>query len=212
MTDKAITQIWSVLALLGLYASCNTVLVAQGSEVYFSFPRMDKADRYAVTTYGIIIALPVLFLMYRLTIIYAKRKKDGIWGERLPIAFNREVNPQEILGKYYQGAALFFFFLLPLVAQVMMINKFFKGSVFDQDSDNQLIANNWETHLSSWQPWSTTFDFNRFRYGSSADAKGLTTYIPGLEPWLFLLAEVFIVFYAAYTVYCVFSKKSVVKR
>lgn len=204
MTNKAITQIWSALALLGLYASCNTVLKAQGSEIYFSFPRMDKADRYAVTIYGMVISIPVLLLLFRLTLIYAKREARITWSERLPIAFDREVDPKQKLGKYYQGAAFLFFFILPMVGQGMMINKFFKGSVFDKENSNQLIANTWKTHLSSWQSWNITFDFNRFRYGTDINAEGLVTYIPGVEPWLFLMAEVYLFSFFLFTTYFIF--------
>lgn len=122
MTNKAITNVWSVLALLGFYISINTVLKAQGSEIYFSFPRMENADRYGVTVYGIIISVPVLLLMFRLTIIYAKRKALNIWSEQLPIAFNQEVDSNSNLGKNYQGISISIFFVLPIIAQGFIIN------------------------------------------------------------------------------------------
>ena len=92
MTEKAFNEIWTSIAIVALFTTLNTVLQTQGSELFFSFPKVDNADIVAVTVYGMLVSVPMLFLLIRFTIIYFKEHGTGLWSAKIPIAFNRQID------------------------------------------------------------------------------------------------------------------------
>jgi len=202
MSKSAFTTIWSTLGIVALYMSTNALLRAQGSELYFPFPMLSEAARYAATAYGMMVSIPVLLLLITLTRYYASAYGKARWSTRMPVAFNLDIDPEndERLGPHYQGAFLLGFLLLPVFLQILLLVKFFEGTIEHEDHGYVFARDIWghlgiRTETGAFIP-PDVFSGD-YRYGG-VDC-GIDFY-PVVESWLFLLLVVLLISYTGFFV------------
>lgn len=217
MTKKAFNEIWTSIAVVALFVTLNSVLQTQGSELFFSFPKVNDADRNSVTVYGMLISVPLLFLLIKLSFIYSKEYGIKLWSTKFPIAFNRQIDQKHRLGKQYQRFSFFIFFVLPISLQYHLLKVFFNGCLFFNktscnsiDSDYyssyncKCISKTFIEHLTNFQPFWCSWK-NQYAYGSSpCQEKGEITFFPAYEAWFFLLVELGLLLYFLWFIYKVF--------
>lgn len=189
MDESAFTNVWTTLGLTALYMSANALLHAQGSELFFPFPGLNDATRYAATVYGMMVSIPVLFVLLLLTRRYALRYGESRWSTRVPVAFNLSIDPEdrEGLGPHYQATFVVAFLVVPVVLQIFLLAKFFDGAI-THECTKRVFANDIWGHLGFRTGPGGTFPADVFsgdyRYGGVEH--GIDFY-PVVESWLFLL-------------------------
>lgn len=221
MTKKAYNEIWTSIAVIALFTTVNTALQTQGSELFFSFPSLKDVDRHAATVYGIIITVPLLFLLLRLSILYSKDHGGKKWATHFPVAFNRQVDPITKMGIHYQRFAFAIFFVVPILLQIHLLNVFFSGCLFYNKTScdyidpavyesykkcKRCISESFTEHLTNLQPFWCSWK-NQYAYGSKPGQEvGEVTLFPVYQPWFFLLIEIGLFAYFIYFLYYLFRK------
>jgi hypothetical protein len=189
MDESAFTKVWTTLGLTALYMSANALLHAQGSELFFPFPGLNDATRYAATVYGMMVSIPVLFVLLLLTRRYALRYGASRWSTRVPVAFNLSIDPKdrEGLGPHYQATFVAAFLVVPVVLQIFLLAKFFDGTI-THEATERVFANDIWGHLGfrtgTGEVLPADVLSGDYRYGGVQH--GIDFY-PVLQSWLFLL-------------------------
>ena len=218
MTEKSFNQVWTTIAIVSLYTTVNSTLQSQGSELFLSFPKVESADRNAITVYGILISVPMLLFMIKLTLVYKKHFGGVTWDSRFPIALSRTLIPGMSLSRAYQRCSIFVFYVLPAILQVHLIKKFFQGAIFFNTKDCPHISQEYYTkhdgkvlaqgiweHLTHFEPFWCTWK-NGFAYASGVGVKGKVTFFSGYQSWFFLLLEIGLFVFLAYMFFQIFKK------
>jgi len=203
MDKSTFTKIWSVVGLALCYVTLNAVLRTQGSEVFASGVDFSEVERFSATIYGMVLSLPLLACMIWLTGFYIARHPEQPSYYRLPSAFNLQVqdpSSEYRLGKHYQRFFLWMFLILPTLAQVHLLRKFFTGTVFARQG-GEPHAVGWKEHLLQSEPLSVIFS-NKYLYGG----EGGVTFFPFWEPWFFLICEGIVMFFFLKMIYRLYQK------
>ncbi len=199
MNESSYNKIWTTIGLFTSYNAINMYLYIQGSEIAFPFPDFSKAARDTISIYSMITYIPSFFALMVVLKLYQSNKENQIWKEKIPIAFNLNIDLKDKLGIYYQRFFFFIFLILPPILQIHSLKKFFTTHAYTRDGHNE-IASDFISHLFNWQPNPLA---NEYIFGETSGNP--VTYFPFFEPWIFLFSQLGLFFFLIINLKMVFK-------
>lgn len=198
---SAINQIWSAVAIFLLYYSLNTLARVQwtfkAGIISFIDPLFGNSDitRESFLLIGIPVITIATFVAISISFIYYKEssKLGKVWHKRVPRFLNLDV--PNSLSKDWAVLSLSLIFI-PYCINLQQFYLFLVKDIKAFQSSGLSV--------SIWHPtWPTILFTDEYRYGSS---NGFTFW-PLYMPLLYLIIEIFLMFYILKYLRKLFSRK-----
>lgn len=184
MNIQTLNKIWTVVATTSFYFMINIFIITQGGHFLFPGLKLEEINPRSAAIYGTFFAVPVYLLALYLTLkfIYKKEAESGL--EKLPIAFDIQLDFNDNLASKYQIFFFISYLVLPLYASGHFINKTLNGFVYDKVTST-IIAESPTEHLFNYMPF-----FEILTSGNQYRFQCEITYFPFWQTWLGIILTI----------------------
>lgn len=206
MNQAQISRLWVFVSGFLLFYSLNAWIAAQGGSPIFSGPLLKPHGAAAAVT-----TLPISAFLIAVSScigsLYASRS-EGPWHERIPIVGFKKIETSSREGKMYQAFIFFIFFILPFFSLVYFWSRLLTAPILlnrDYPGEIHFIsAWSWSHFFRVGNPALLCTTINRQLHDPCVDK---ITFLPGLEPWIFLAVSTAALAALLHNVYRIFSRR-----